>query len=125
LIILTRAAGDSNSASFIELLPHKYPESLILVEYDRRMSVQKLSQFYTHILSVIKMECVQKQQTTHCVEKPTLIRIKKKTVSKQIDVYDKASAELRRHLASEEAIRQLEQRKAQSSAMVYRMSFMR
>jgi hypothetical protein len=71
------------------------------------------------------MECVQKQQPILRVAKPTLIRIKAQTDSKQTDAYDKASAEIRRHLASEEAIRQLEQRKALSAAVAYRTSFMR
>ena len=71
------------------------------------------------------MECVQKQHSTLLVAKPELIRIKAQTSSKQTEIYDKASAELRRHLASEAAIRQMEQRKNLSAAAVYRMSFMR
>lgn len=71
------------------------------------------------------MECVQKQQPTFLVEKPKPIRIKKLMNSKHAGEYDRASAEFRRYLASEEAMRQLDQRKAHSAAMAYRMSFMR
>ena len=71
------------------------------------------------------MECVQKQYPVHQVAKPELIGTKVQTDSVQTEVYDKASAEFRRHLASEAAMRQLEQRKSLSMAAAYRMSFMR
>jgi hypothetical protein len=71
------------------------------------------------------MECVQKQQPILRVELSTPIKIKASSASKQTKAYDKASAEFRRYLAAEDAIRQLEQRKALSAAMAYRMSFMR
>ena len=89
------------------------------------MSVQRLCPFSVPTPLVIKMECIQKQQSTICVEPSTSVRIKPYTVSGQTKAYDKAFAEFRRHLASEEAIRQLEQRKALSAAMAYRMSLMR
>jgi hypothetical protein len=71
------------------------------------------------------MEYAQKHQPTLCVELSTPIEIKASSAPKQSEAYDKASAEFRRYLASEDAIKQLEQRKALSSAMAYRMSFMR
>jgi hypothetical protein len=71
------------------------------------------------------MECVQKQQSTVRVEMPTLIRIKITAASKQIDIYDKESAEFRRNLASEEAMRLLESRKSLRAATVSRMAFIR
>lgn len=89
------------------------------------MSVQKLSHFCTYNVSVIKMECVQKQCSAHLEVKPALIRAKVKPISKQTEVYDKASAEFRRYLASEAAIHQLEQRKNLSTAAGHRMSFTR
>jgi hypothetical protein len=70
------------------------------------------------------MECVQKQYPIHHEAKPTHIRSKTVTGSKQTEVYDKESAELRRYLASEAAIRQLEQRKSLSAGVAHRMSFM-
>jgi hypothetical protein len=71
------------------------------------------------------MEYTQKYHSTLRVELSTPIEIKASSAPKQTENYDKASAEFRRHLASEDAIRQLEQRKVLSAAMVYRMSFMR
>jgi hypothetical protein len=89
------------------------------------MSVQRLCLFFTHILSVIEMEYTQKHQPILRVELSTQIEIKKPSAPKRADIYDKTSAEFRRHLASEDAIRQLEQRKSLSAAVVHRMSFMR
>jgi len=89
------------------------------------MSVQKLCLFFTYILLVIDMESTQNHHSTLCVELPTPIEIKAPSAPKRIETYDKASAEFRRHLASEAAIRQLEQRKAVNGALVHRMSFMR
>jgi hypothetical protein len=47
-------------------------------------------------------------------------KIKTQMASKKVGVYDKASADFRRHLAYEQAIRQLEQRKAFSAALAHR-----
>lgn len=74
---------------------------------------------------VIVMIYTQKQQSMVRAEIPTPIRIETTAPSKQIDVYDRESAEFRRHLASEEALRQLEHRKSFSMAAAYRMSFIR
>lgn len=71
------------------------------------------------------MECVQKQYPSHHKAKSALLRSKPVIRPKQTEVYDKESAELRRYLASEAAIRQLEQRKSLSAGVAYRMSFMR
>ena len=71
------------------------------------------------------MECTQKQQSMVHAEIPTPIRIKRAALSRQTDVYDRESAEFRRHLASEEALRQLEHRKSFSMTAAYRMSFIR
>jgi hypothetical protein len=71
------------------------------------------------------MECTQKQQLMVRAEIPTSTRIKRTELPKETDVYDRESAELRRHLASEEALRQLEHRKSFSMAAAYRMSLIR
>ena len=71
------------------------------------------------------MESVQKQYPIHQIEKSAPIRRRMHEGSRQKEVYDKESAELRRHLASEAAIRQLEQRKSLSIGVAHRMSFMR
>jgi len=71
------------------------------------------------------MEYTQKHHSTLRVEMPTPIEIKVSSATKQTKTYDKASAEFRRYLASEDAIRQLEQRKSLSAAVAHRMSFMR
>jgi len=71
------------------------------------------------------MECTQKQQPMVCAEMPTPIKIKRTEPPKETEVYDRESAELRRHLASEEALRQLEHRKSFSMAAAYRMSLIR
>jgi len=71
------------------------------------------------------MECTQKQQSLVCAEISPPIGIRTKDASKQIDAYDKGSAELVKYLAFEEAIRQLERTKALGMALAYRMSFNR
>ena len=71
------------------------------------------------------MECVQKQYPIHQIEKSAPIRSRIHEASRQTEVYDKESAEFRRYLASEAAMRQLEQRKSLSAGVAYRMSFMR
>ncbi len=89
------------------------------------MSVEKLCHFSIPLLLVINMECTQKQQfIPECEPVPHTKRIPMKT-SKQIDVYDRKSAELRRYLASEKAVRELEQRRNLGLAIVQRMSFIR
>ncbi|MHA2004380.1 MAG: hypothetical protein ACW960_09760 [Candidatus Thorarchaeota archaeon] len=45
--------------------------------------------------------------------------------SVQTDVYDEESRKYRKHLAQQEALRQLEQRKAHALASAHRMSFIR
>ncbi|MFW9959120.1 MAG: hypothetical protein ACFFCT_13700 [Candidatus Odinarchaeota archaeon] len=71
------------------------------------------------------MEYTQKHHSTPSAEQCTPIEIKASSTPKRIETYDKVSAEFRRHLASEAAIHQLEQRKALNGALVHRMSFMR
>lgn len=89
------------------------------------MSVQRLCQSFTIVTLVIEMECTQKQQTMVRGEIPTPIRIRRTALPKETEVYDRESAEFRRHLASEEALRQLEHRKSSSMAAAYRMSLIR
>ncbi|MHA2059039.1 MAG: hypothetical protein ACW979_15580 [Candidatus Thorarchaeota archaeon] len=50
---------------------------------------------------------------------------KKMSKSVQTDVYDEESRKYRKHLAQQEALRQLEQRKAHALASAHRMSFIR
>jgi hypothetical protein len=71
------------------------------------------------------MECVQDRQTINRVELLTPSDIEKRPVLQQKEVYDKKAAELRRYLASENAIRQLESRKNLSSIAVRGLSFNR
>jgi hypothetical protein len=71
------------------------------------------------------MECTQKQQSLVCAEISPPSRIRPIDASKQIDAYDKGSAELLKYLASEAAIRQLERTKALGMALAYRMSLIR
>ena len=89
------------------------------------MSVQRLCHFFALIPLVIEMECTQKQQSMVRVEIPTPVKNETATLSRQTDIYDRESAEFRRHLASEEALRLLEHRKSFSIAAAYRMSFIR
>ncbi|MFW9960427.1 MAG: hypothetical protein ACFFDV_05380 [Candidatus Thorarchaeota archaeon] len=71
------------------------------------------------------MEYTQKHHSTLSVEQLPPTETKASTALKRIEPYDKVSAEFRRRLASEATMRQLEQRKSLSRALVHRMSFMR
>ncbi|MFW9843097.1 MAG: hypothetical protein ACFFEV_00820 [Candidatus Thorarchaeota archaeon] len=71
------------------------------------------------------MECTQSQQFLPDCELSPLTKRNRRAVPKQIDVYDRKSAELHRHLASEKAIRELERRRDRSLIAVQRMSFFR
>ena len=76
-------------------------------------------------LLMIKMECVQKQQTIPELEIPC--PPKKRIAGKpiEINVYDKEFAELRRHYASETAIRELERNRDYGLTAFERMFLMR
>lgn len=70
------------------------------------------------------MECIQDQ----VVSKLDVDHVPRKRIAakaKRVDIYDKKSGELRRHYASEKAIRELEQRRDLSLTVVQRMSFIR
>lgn len=69
------------------------------------------------------MECTQKQQVIPSLELSQPTEVRRINKSKQIDAYDKKSAEYRRYLASEAGIRELERRRSLNMATVHRMSF--
>ncbi|NHI83607.1 MAG: hypothetical protein EAX81_04835 [Candidatus Thorarchaeota archaeon] len=73
---------------------------------------------------MIQMECSQSQQV--CVHTETLEPINtRKTASVKSEIYDEESAKLRKYLTSEEAMRELEHRKALAMAAAHRASFIR
>jgi hypothetical protein len=71
------------------------------------------------------MECVEKQQAIHYAEISVPRNIRIPAPLRQVETYDKEAAKLRRHLASEAAIRQLESRKALGMIATHRLSFNR
>ena len=85
----------------------------------------KVMLFRESILIVIEMACTAKQQTISQVESLELIECEETSISEKIDREDEKTRNLRKHLAQEEAIRQLERRKAHALAAVHRMSFFR
>jgi len=71
------------------------------------------------------MEFTQRTQILPEIELSPPTKRRRIPIRKQIDAYDKKSAELRRYLASEKAMRELEQRRDYSMAVAHRMSFIR
>ncbi|MHA2433334.1 MAG: hypothetical protein ACXADO_08920 [Candidatus Thorarchaeota archaeon] len=70
------------------------------------------------------MACTSKQQSIPPMEALEPIKCKEPSVSEQIEIYDE-SREIRKHLAQEEALRQLEQMKALALTAFHRTSFNR
>ena len=74
---------------------------------------------------VIEMTCTAKQRTITQMETPELIECKEKAPSERIDKEEEKTRELRKHLAQEKALRQLENRKTHALAEVHRLSLIR
>ena len=71
------------------------------------------------------MTCIAKHQTISQVESLELIECEEVTSSEQIICEDEKTREIRKHLAQEKALRELERRKSHALAAVHRMSFIR
>jgi hypothetical protein len=71
------------------------------------------------------MEYVQKQQTIHYAEVSVPRNTRISVPLRQVETNDKEAAKLRKRLASEAAIRQLESRKALGMIATHRLSFNR
>jgi len=80
--------------------------------------------FLESVLVVKEMTCTAKRQEISQVETLELIEPEEAVISEQIDREDEKTRNLRKHLAQEKALRQLERRKTQALAAVHRMSFM-
>ncbi|MHA2142501.1 MAG: hypothetical protein ACXADF_14685 [Candidatus Thorarchaeota archaeon] len=65
------------------------------------------------------------QQTIKQLESPELIESEETVTKEQLQSEDEKTRDLRKHLAQEKALRQLERRKAHALAAVHRMSFIR
>ncbi|MHA2027529.1 MAG: hypothetical protein ACW98U_16645 [Candidatus Thorarchaeota archaeon] len=71
------------------------------------------------------MACTAKQQTIPLMETSEPIEYDERIVSVDIEIYDDESRKLRKHLAQQEALRQLERRKTLALATAHRVSFLR
>ena len=71
------------------------------------------------------MACTTKQQSTSLIDTSNLTEFKNLSNSEQTDVYDEESRKYRKYLAQQEALHQLEQRKAHALAAAHRVSFIR
>ena len=71
------------------------------------------------------MACTAKQQSISDAESLELIECDEAARSEQIVQEDVKAREIRKHLAQEKALRELERRKSDALAAVHRMSFMR
>ncbi|MFW9862916.1 MAG: hypothetical protein ACFFET_11565 [Candidatus Thorarchaeota archaeon] len=71
------------------------------------------------------MACTTKQQTISETESLELIECDEAVSSEQIVQENEQAREIRKHLAQEKALRELERRKSDSLAAAHRMSFIR
>ena len=71
------------------------------------------------------MTCTVKQQTISHVESLELKECDNVVSSEQVIRKDEKAREIRKHLAQEKALRELERRKSDALAAVHRMSFIR
>jgi hypothetical protein len=69
------------------------------------------------------MACETKQQTATRTETLEIVECEESPISNQIDSEDYKARELRKHLAQQKALRELEQRKAHALAVSHRLSF--
>jgi len=71
------------------------------------------------------MTCISKQQTITQAKNPEIVECEDSPISNQIDKEDYNANELRKYLAQQKALRELEQRKAHALTAGYRLSFIR
>ena len=71
------------------------------------------------------MACKTEQQTIPLIDLPRPIESEKKSVSKEVDAYDEKARNYRKHLAQQEALRQLESNKTYALAVARGVSFNR
>ncbi len=69
------------------------------------------------------MACSSKQQTVSLIEVSNSEECKEMRIPAQTEVYDEESMKYRKYLAQQEALRQLELRKAHALAAAHRVSF--
>jgi hypothetical protein len=74
---------------------------------------------------VKEMACTTEQQTITLMDVSEPIESKKKSVSKQVDAYDEKARDYRKHLAQQEALRQLERNRTNALVSVRGVSFFR
>jgi hypothetical protein len=89
------------------------------------VSVQRLCHLLDSVLVVIEMACITKQQTISETESLEFIECDEAASSEQLVQEYERAREIRKHLAQEKALRELERRKSDALAAVHRMSFMR
>lgn len=80
--------------------------------------------FCTLILVII-MTCTTKQQNISFIDSPNPIEIEEKRRQVKTEIYDEESRKYRKYLAQQEALRELERRKAHALSEAYRGSFIR
>ena len=79
--------------------------------------------FLESLLTAIEMACTSKQQTISLIEASDSKDCEEMRKQVQVDLYDEESRRFRKYLAQQEALRQLEQRKAHALAGAHRVSF--
>lgn len=77
------------------------------------------------LLTVIEMACTSKQQTISLIEASDPKNREEMRNQVRTDPYDEESRRYRKYLAQQEALRQLEQRKAHAFTAAHRVSFIR
>jgi hypothetical protein len=80
---------------------------------------------FESIESVTKMACTTEQQTITLIDLPGPTESEKKSVSKEVDAYDEKSRNYRKHLAQQEALRQLERNRTYALAVARGVSLYR
>ena len=74
---------------------------------------------------VKEMACTTEQQTITLMDLSESIESEKKSVSKQVDAYDEKARDYRKHLAQQEALRQLERNRTTALVSARGVSFFR
>ena len=95
------------------------PLSLLLLSYVGT----KVMLFLVSTLIMMEMECVTKQQAIPLMDEHELTKCKETNVSEQLDRWYEEARKYRKHLAQEEALRQLQKRRSKALAAAHRMSF--
>lgn len=81
--------------------------------------------FFDQQSVVIKMNCIAEQESVTLVTSSDTVECKEKKLPIAPEVYDEESRKLRKYLAEQEALRQLELNKTHAVASAHRMSFIR